>query len=181
MFKIPGPVLYAWFWSPQRLLQELENNYEILCCTHNTEGFGYYCMNWKTTARKTLCCTHNSEGFSDCDMKWRTSARNCIWVILMVSATIACTGKQLWDPVLYPYFWKFQQLWHELENNCQILYCTCDSDGFVDNGRNWRTTTRCCIVPLLQNVSMTVIGTGEQPPDPLLYPYLWCFSDHGTK
>ena len=170
MFKIPGPVLEAWFWSPQRLLQELENNYEILCCTHNTGGFGYYCMNWKTTARKTLCCTHNSEGFSDCDMNWRTSARNCIvWIILMVSATIACTGKQLRscfvpilmkvsttvtrageqlpDPLLYLWFRWFRWPWQKLENNYQMLYCPATSKRFCD--WNWRTTTRPFIVPIM--------------------------------
>lgn len=106
-------------------------------------------------------------------MSWRTTARSfTVIVILTVAETensyqiLYCTDTSK----------RFQWLWLELENNHQILCCTHTSEGFDVWNRNWRTTTRPFIVPIILMFQWPMAQSGEWlPDDPVLYPYFWRF------
>ena len=113
-------VLYLWFWRFLCLWQELENNYQI------------------------LYCTHNSDDFSDHGTKWRMTTRwSCIVPILLKVLLWQEVDKNC-DILCYSYNSEGFNDWYRLKNKFQNLYCTHDSDDFSDHGTSWRTTTRSC-------------------------------------
>ena len=113
-------VLYLWFWRFLCLWQELENNYQILYCTHNSDDFSDHGTKWRMTTRwscivpillKVYCDRKWIRTVISCVIPtilkvsmtgtdWRTSSRTyTVPMILMISATMARAGEQLPDHV----------------------------------------------------------------------------------